>query len=169
MASPEGGVRNVKLDVIPSDLVESIEVYKTLSANQDGDAIGGSVNLVTKTVGDQPYVSTSAMGGYTNIVGGRGLEQFTGTVGSRFGENKRFGALIGGSYDWNGRGINDVEPSQGTNDFGNGPVPVTTSADIREYPGVSVSPLALRPCRELRLPPGRGFGRLRARPVLAVQ
>jgi len=84
--SPEGGVRNVKLDVIPSDLVESIEVNKTLSANQDGDAIGGSVNLVTKTVGDEPYVSTSAMGGYTNIVGGRGLEQFTGTVGSRFGE-----------------------------------------------------------------------------------
>src|SRR5258708_19067896 len=106
--SPEGGVRNVKLDVIPSDLVESIEVYKTLSANQDGDAIGGSVNLVTKTVGEEPYVSASAMGGYTNIVGGRGLDQFTTTLGSRFGENKRLGVLIGGSYDWNGRGINDV-------------------------------------------------------------
>jgi TonB-dependent receptor len=131
--SPEGGVRNVKLDVIPSDLVESIEVNKTLSANQDGDAIGGSVNLVTKTVGDEPYVSASAMGGYTNIVGGRGLDQFTTTLGSRFGENKRFGALVGGSYDWNGRGINDVEPSQGTNDFGNGPVPVVPSADVREY------------------------------------
>src|SRR6202521_917464 len=131
--SPEGGVRNVKLDVIPSDLVESIEVNKTLSANQDGDAIGGSVNLVTKTVGDEPYVSASAMGGYTNIVGGRGLDQFTTTVGSRFGENKRFGVLIGGSYDWNGRGINDVEPSQGTNDFGNGPVHVVPTADIREY------------------------------------
>src|SRR6202011_4867435 len=46
--SPEGFVRNIKLDVIPSDLVESIEVSKTLSANQDGDAIGGSINLVTK-------------------------------------------------------------------------------------------------------------------------
>src|SRR5216683_2689992 len=94
--SPEGGVRNVKLDVIPSDLVDSIEVNKTLSANQDGDAIGGSVNLVTKTVGDEPYVSTSSLVGYTNIVGGRGLDQFTGTVGSRFGENRRLGVLIGG-------------------------------------------------------------------------
>src|SRR5207248_9350433 len=46
--SPEN-IRNVKLDVIPSDLVESVEVNKTLSANQDADAIGGSVNLVTKT------------------------------------------------------------------------------------------------------------------------
>ena len=51
--SPEGGARNVKLDVIPSDLVASIEVNKTLSANQDGDAIGGSVNLVTKTAADR--------------------------------------------------------------------------------------------------------------------
>src|SRR6202163_2065112 len=52
--SPEGGVRNVKLDVIPSDLVASIEVNKTLSASQDGDAIGGSVNLITKIAADEP-------------------------------------------------------------------------------------------------------------------
>src|SRR5207302_6953469 len=49
--SPEN-VRNVKLDVIPSDLVESIEVNETLSANQDADAVGGSVNLVTKSAAD---------------------------------------------------------------------------------------------------------------------
>ena len=40
--SPEAGVRQVKLDTIPADIVESVEVNKTLSANQDGDAIGGS-------------------------------------------------------------------------------------------------------------------------------
>ena len=45
--SPEA-VRNVKLDVIPADLIDSVEINKTLSANQEGDAIGGSVNLVTK-------------------------------------------------------------------------------------------------------------------------
>jgi TonB-dependent Receptor Plug Domain/Carboxypeptidase regulatory-like domain len=39
--SPEGGARQVKLDVIPSDLVESVEINKTLLANMDGDAIGG--------------------------------------------------------------------------------------------------------------------------------
>src|SRR5205823_10765820 len=42
--SPEA-VRNVKLDAIPADLVDSVEISKTLSANQEGDAIGGSVNL----------------------------------------------------------------------------------------------------------------------------
>jgi len=38
LPSPES-VRNVKLDAIPSDLVESVEVSKTLSPNQEGDAI----------------------------------------------------------------------------------------------------------------------------------
>src|SRR3984893_8232239 len=130
---PEGGVRNVKLDVIPSDLVASIEVNKTLSANQDGDAIGGSVNLVTKMAGDEAYATASATGGYTRITGGRALDQFTTTLGSRFGQDKRLGILLRGSYDWNGRGINDIEPSPGTNDFGNGPVPVVASVDVREY------------------------------------
>ena len=34
-----------------------------------------------------------------------------GTVGERFGENKQWGVLFGTSYDWNGRGINDIEPT----------------------------------------------------------
>src|SRR5579864_8156463 len=41
LPSPEN-VRNVKLDAIPADLVEMVQVSKTLSANQDADAIGGS-------------------------------------------------------------------------------------------------------------------------------
>jgi len=47
--SPESGVRQIKFDAIPADLVESVEISKTLQANQDGDGIGGSINLVTKT------------------------------------------------------------------------------------------------------------------------
>jgi TonB-dependent receptor len=34
----------------------------------------------------------------------------TGTIGQRFGASKKFGVLIGGSYDWTGRGIDDIEP-----------------------------------------------------------
>ena len=55
--SPESGVRQIKLDTIGSDLVESVEINKTLLANMDGDGIGGSVNLRTKTAGDQPAIS----------------------------------------------------------------------------------------------------------------
>jgi TonB-dependent receptor len=121
LPSPEN-VRNVKLDAIPSDLVESVELSKTLSANQDGDAIGGSVNLVTKSAQDKPYVSVLGMGGFTPIAGGRNLYQSDITVGNRFLENKKLGILVGGGYDWNGRGIDDVEPSVGVNPLSGGGV-----------------------------------------------
>src|ERR1700681_2231057 len=108
--SPEG-VRNVKLDAIPSDLVDMVEISKTLSANQDADAIGGSVNLVTKSATDKPYVSVLGMGGYTPIANGRKQYQFSGTAGQRFGPDKKLGLLFGGSYDYNARGIDDIEPA----------------------------------------------------------
>src|SRR5208337_2031707 len=109
--SPESGVRQIKLDTIGSDLVESVEINKTLLANMDGDGIGGSVNLRTKTAGDLAAISLYGLGGYTPIQNGRSADQFGGTISQRFGKDKRLGVLFGGSYDWNGRGIDDVEPA----------------------------------------------------------
>ena len=130
--SPEAGVRQIKFDAMPADLVESVEINKTLQANMDGDGIGGSVNLVTKTAGERPTVALAGLGGYTPIVGGRSLVQTTGTIGERFGEKKKFGLLFGGSYDWNGRGIDDIEPVPDLST-----APTTTrwfdTQDMREY------------------------------------
>lgn len=128
LPSPEADVRQVKLDTIPADIVESVEINKTLSANQDGDAIGGSVNLRTKTAGDLPTLTFAAIGGFTPILNTRYIEQYSATVGQRFGKAKRFGALFSGSYDYNGRGINDIEPSP--NDTA---APSYGSIDLREY------------------------------------
>jgi TonB-dependent receptor len=131
--SPEG-TRVVKLDVIPADLVESVEINKTLSANQDADAIGGSVNLVTKSPGEKPYVTLLGMGGYTPIANGRNLYQFAGTAGQRFGTDKKFGALFGFSYDYNARGINDLEPGPTVNPLpGGGTFFGPNTEDIRYY------------------------------------
>ncbi len=131
--SPEATVRNIKLDIIPSSLVERIEVNKTLSANQDADAIGGSVNLVTKTPGEKPALNFSGMGGYTPIQNGRWLNAFTGTIGQRFGESKKFGALLGGTYDYNGRGIDDLEPGQAIGTFNGQNVAIINTEDLRTY------------------------------------
>jgi TonB-dependent receptor len=133
LASPEN-VRNVKLDAIPADLVDSVEISKTLLANQEGDAIGGSVNLVTKSASDKPYISLEGIGGYTPVAGGRSLRQLSTTLGQRFGSKKQLGIMIGGSYDWNGRGIDDVEPSVGVNSFnGGGTFNGINGYDQREY------------------------------------
>ncbi len=127
--SPEAAVRQVKLDTIPADIVESVEINKTLSANQDGDAIGGSVNLRTKTAGDLPTLTLEGIGGWTPIVDTRYIGQASATVGQRFGHDKRFGALFSGSYDYNGRGIDDIEPSPDSG-FSS---PYYDSLDLREY------------------------------------
>lgn len=63
LPSPEPGVRQIKFDAIPADIVEEVQISKTLQASMDGDGIGGSVNLVTKTATDVPSLSFSGMGG----------------------------------------------------------------------------------------------------------
>ena len=127
--SPESQVRQVKLDTIPSDIVESVEINKTLSANQDGDAIGGSVNLRTKTAGELPTLTLEGIGGFTPILNTRYIGQIDGTIGQRFGPSKRWGLLLGGSYDYNGRGIDDIEPSPDAGFV----TPLYDSIDLREY------------------------------------
>ena len=47
LPSPESDVRSVALDVISSDIIESIEVKKSLTPDMDGDTIGASVEIST--------------------------------------------------------------------------------------------------------------------------
>jgi TonB-dependent receptor len=122
IASPET-VRQIKLDLIPADLVESVQINKTLQANQEADGIGGSVDLRTKSAESKPTVALEGTGGYMPIIGGRPQWMVDGTVGRRFLTGGKLGALIGLTYDYNGRGINDVEP---------GPV-LTGTYDLRDY------------------------------------
>jgi TonB-dependent receptor len=109
--SPEATARQVRLDALPADLVESVEINKTLAPNMDGDGIGGSVNLKTKTAGDAPIASLRFLGGYNQILGGRYNDQMGATLGKRFGKSKKLGVLFGASYDWNGRGIDEIDPA----------------------------------------------------------
>jgi len=130
--SPEGGIRQVKLDVIPTEMVEMVQINKTLQANQDGDAIGGSVNIVTKTAHEPPTLTIYGNGGFTPIINTVPVSEFGLTAGQRFGPEKRLGVLVSGSYDYNGRGINDIEPVPGTvsnTDL----TPASSAMDIREY------------------------------------
>jgi TonB-dependent receptor len=129
--SPEPTVRQVRLDVIPADLVESVEVNKTLAPNLDGDGIGGSVNMKTKTAGEFPTLNLYGIGGYDPIMGGRGNTESGGSFGHRFGRERQFGFLFGGSYDYNGRGIDNEQPAiDPTSTFSK---PIYDSNTIREY------------------------------------
>ncbi len=120
---PDPQVRQVDLDTIPADLVGSVAINKTLSADQDGDAIGGSVDLrIKQATGDQPTLSFEGIGGNTPIAGQRQMFLINSSAGMRFGKNssfgKRFGAMAGYSYDLNDRAIDDVEPTPDLNPDG---------------------------------------------------
>jgi TonB-dependent receptor len=128
------GERQIKFDAFPSDLVGAIQLHKTISADQDGDAIGGSVNLVSKIAGDAPYFTVSAEGGYNSLQGGRHSSQVNATYTSRFGPDKALGLVLGGSYDYNGRAINDVESVPSVVSLPNGSsANAFTELDLRDY------------------------------------
>jgi len=104
--------RIAKLDDVPSDLLASIEVSKTLTADMEADAIGGSVRLVTKTPEDAPRGYVAGQYGQTALAG-RNTYQGGFAYGGRFGQDGRLGFLLGGSADRNNRAIDDIEPVWG--------------------------------------------------------
>ncbi|HEV2750066.1 MAG TPA: TonB-dependent receptor [Gemmatimonadales bacterium] len=106
----EQGDRIVKLDDVPSDILAAIEVSKTLTADMDADAIGGSLNLVTKVPEGRPHGYVAAQYGRMSLLS-RDVSQGSLTYGGRVGQDGKLGYLIGGSLDRNNRGINDLEPS----------------------------------------------------------
>ena len=78
----------------------------------EADAIGGSINLVTKTAEGPPRGYVAAQYGQIDLHS-RNTYQFGLTYGGRFGQDRKLGALIGVSADRNNRSINDVEPAWG--------------------------------------------------------
>jgi hypothetical protein len=117
---PDPEVRQVDLDTIPADIVGAIAINKTLSANQDGDAIGGSVDMRLKqATTDQLALFLETIGGYTPIADTRKVFSVNSSAGMRFGpstsQGKRFGLMGAYSYDSNGRGIDDIEPQPDLN------------------------------------------------------
>lgn len=105
--SAEGDNRRVQMDLIPSDMIQTIEVNKTLTPDMDADAIGGSVNLVTRAAPNNTRISATLSGGYNPI---RSKPLYTGSLvlGKRFFNNK-LGALLSASYNNNDYGSDNVE------------------------------------------------------------
>ncbi|MEW6993569.1 TonB-dependent receptor [Colwelliaceae bacterium MEBiC 14330] len=68
--SPEGGVRSVAMDVIPSELIQSLEVSKTVTPDMDANAVGGSVEVKSLSAFDRQGRSYSAtiQGSYNELM-----------------------------------------------------------------------------------------------------
>lgn len=114
--SAEGDIRNVQLDLIPSDMIQTIEVNKTLMPDQDGDAIGGSINLVTKNSPRRLTLNAVAGTGY-NWISRKAQMNFGLTIGNRF-FNDRLGIMVSASYNNAPSGSYNTEFIWGKDDAG---------------------------------------------------
>lgn len=88
--APEVDVRSVALDVIPAELIESIEIKKSLTPDMDADTIGASIEINTTSAFDraEPFWSFSGEGSYNDLNGEwspKGSLDFSTTLGDRFG------------------------------------------------------------------------------------
>lgn len=125
----QSGNRIAKLDDVPTDILGAIEVTKTLTADQDADAIGGSVNLVTKVPEGAPRGYIAGQFGQSTLES-RGQSQGSAMWGGRFGESRKLGLLLGGTWDHNSRGINDIELAWDQNAHD---IPIPVEWDQRDY------------------------------------
>ncbi|MEY3774582.1 MAG: Colicin receptor precursor [Verrucomicrobiota bacterium] len=130
--SSERNTRKVNLDTIPSEQLDSIELTKALTPDMDGDAIGGSVNLKTKTAFSQEgrILNFSAEGQYNRFRDKWGHKYAT-TMGGRFAD-ERWGLLVAVSDQVRYFSSLDNEYADGWETKNGFSVPMA-DLDIREY------------------------------------
>lgn len=74
--SPDNKNRYVPLDIFPSELLDRLEVTKSLTADMEGDATGGAVNMVMKDAPDRFILQANLSTGYNTLFTDRDYAYF---------------------------------------------------------------------------------------------
>jgi TonB-dependent receptor len=100
LPAPEPDGRQVKLDDLPSAMIQSVVVSKSLLPSQDANAIGGEVAIRTLTAFDRDqrfFLDARGSAGW-NKLNGKTPWEADGQIGGRFGANEEFGAVVSANY-----------------------------------------------------------------------
>ncbi len=65
--SPDNKNRFVPLDIFPAEMLERLEVTKSLTPDMEGDGIGGAVNLVMKDAPEKLQISANIATGFNTL------------------------------------------------------------------------------------------------------
>jgi TonB-dependent receptor len=125
LASNRSEERYPQLDIIGSSQLASVEVTKALTPDMDGDAIGGSINLVTRSAYDYNgrKVDLTLGSGYTDI-DGKALSQGKLSVSNVFGADRKIGVTFTANWDQKVRGTHNTEPRwSNKEDVNKNPIP----------------------------------------------
>ena len=125
--SAEAEVREVQLDLIPADMIASVEVTKALTPDMDADAIGGAVNLITRGAPPGRRISATLGSGY-NFLADKEMRIGSAVVANRFADD-RLGLVLSGSYFDHFLGSDNIEGEWDQGDAG----AFLSEFQIREY------------------------------------
>lgn len=114
--SAEGDNRRIQMDLIPADMIQTIEVNKSVTPDMDADAIGGAVNLVTRAAPGKQRISVTAASG-VNLLSQKPIWTGAFVYGNRFMDDK-LGVVLSGSYNNHDFGSDNVEAEWVEDDAG---------------------------------------------------
>ncbi len=89
--SPDNKNRFVPLDIFPSEILDRIEVTKSLTADMEGDGIGGAVNLVMKDAPERMEITANLSTGYSALFIDRDFQTFNRKAIQKLSPNERMG------------------------------------------------------------------------------
>lgn len=129
LPAPESDVRSVALDVISSDIIESIEVKKSLTPDMDADTIGASVEIKTTSAFNRrkDLLTVKVEGSYNDYadyVSPKASIDFAKLISDNFG-------ISGGLSYYKRKFETDNIEADDWDDFGAGPVPL--EVQYRDY------------------------------------
>ncbi len=97
--SPDNENRYVPLDIFPAVFLERLEVSKSLTANMEADAIGGTVNMVMKSAPNNFFLDADFQLGYNQINLNRDFATYDRSELQRESPRERFGSSFNATPD----------------------------------------------------------------------
>lgn len=108
IASVDQTTRSARTNMLPASMVKEVQVFKTWTPDMDPNAVGGSVNIVSRSAfdnGGKPYFSATGALGHAGgsgkvASGAEGLAKKSDvTFSNTFGPDQRFGYVISANYE----------------------------------------------------------------------
>ena len=132
LPSAEGDNRNIQLDLIPTNMIESIEVRKTLTPDMEADAIGASVNLVTRSNPRGFRASATFSAGGNPIRNGGSNSNIAFVLSDNFSDKLSYS--LSGTIQTKDYGSDNIEFAwNGPNDWSDPDKGEIEEMDIRRY------------------------------------
>jgi TonB-dependent receptor len=115
MASNSSTDKSVDLSMISPELLAGIEVYKSPTSDMDGEAVGGTVNLIIKKAPEKTNGSVKLDGGYNALNNSFANYKVAGNFSTRFFNNK-LGIIVQANMEQVNRGNELLGTSSTTQD-----------------------------------------------------